>query len=316
MARDTELRFNALLNQLKPKVRQSFIDAVRDIASTARFNDLVRALERGNVDEAMRILNISNEFYKPLENALVDVFMSGGNYAVDSLPQRNPETGAQIIVRFGVQSESAQEWLRRQSSRLIVEITESQRAAARHILTDGLSRGDNPRKTAIELVGKFDPSTGRRTGGTIGLTSREAAAVQKRRLDLINDGKTATQADKLAGRYASKLLKLRGERIARTETMAALNAGRMEAMRQAISAGQIRADAVTKIWMSARDARTRDAHRMLDGSVADLDKPFQSPLTGSFMAYPGDTSYGARGEDVINCRCTFRFKTDYRKGLR
>ena len=311
MVQDTERRFNALANRMKPKLKKAFIDAVRDIANTSRFNDLVRALERGDIELVVRLLGIEQEFYKPFENLLVDVFSEGGKYAVESLPKNDPATGDRFVIRFGIQDPVAQEWLRQKSSRLIVEITESQREAVREVAARGMSRGDNPQKTAIDIVGRYDRATGRRSGGIVGLTSRDALAVDRLRSRLLEEGKTASQAEKAAARYASKLLRLRGERIARTETIAALNAGRMDAMRQAVQSGKLDAQSITKIWIATKDGRTRDAHLLLNGKEARFNEPFQSPLTGSLMDYPGDNARGARGEDIINCRCSFRFKVDY-----
>lgn len=57
-------------------------------------------------------------------------------------------------------------------------------------------------------------------------------------------------------------------------------------------------------WIAAIDYRTRHAHRLLDGQLADVDKPFKSEL-GDIM-YPGDPS--ADPENVYNCRCTIAAK--------
>lgn len=57
-------------------------------------------------------------------------------------------------------------------------------------------------------------------------------------------------------------------------------------------------------WISAIDGRTRHAHRMLDGQLADVDKPFKSEL-GPIM-FPCDPS--ADPANVYNCRCTIAAK--------
>lgn len=313
--RDTPARFNALVNRLKPKLRKAFWNAVNDIAQTSDFTALVRALERGDVDEALRALRIDDALYRPLENALVEIYRDGGGYAVDGLPKINPATGQQLIIRFGIQSPRAQRWLADESSRLIADITESQRQAARETMVGGLSEGRSPRSTALDLVGRYNPATRQRTGGTVGLGSRETRAVENYRARLREEGRAEDQVERMTRRYSSKLLRLRGERIARTETIAALNAGRMEAMRQAIDDGEIKADAVTKVWKATKDGRTRDAHAILDGREAGFDEPFQS-ITGALLGYPGDTSLGASGRDVIQCRCTFQMRVDYGANLR
>ena len=57
-------------------------------------------------------------------------------------------------------------------------------------------------------------------------------------------------------------------------------------------------------WIAAIDYRTRHAHRLLDGQLADVDKPFKSEL-GDIM-FPGDPS--ADPANVYNCRCTIAAK--------
>lgn len=57
-------------------------------------------------------------------------------------------------------------------------------------------------------------------------------------------------------------------------------------------------------WIAAIDGRTRHAHRLIDGQLADVDKPFKSEL-GDIM-YPGDPT--AAPDNVYNCRCTLGCK--------
>ena len=88
-------------------------------------------------------------------------------------------------------------------------------------------------------------------------------------------------------------------RYARTAMTSAQNAGRIEAMHDAIKMGI----KVKKHWDATLDNRTRDAHADLDGQVADVDEPFHSIL-GPIM-YPGDPS--ADPANVYNCRCGMKY---------
>ena len=297
---------------MKPSLRKAFLNAINDITQAADFDMLVRALENGDVDGAVRALRIGPEFYRPLENAIVDVYVKGGDYAVDTLPSTNPITDTQMVIRFGIQSLRAQNWLREQSSRLIAEITESQREAVRERLASGLSEGRNPRSVALDVVGRYNPKTKVRSGGVVGLGSRDAKAVDNYRRKLLEEGRDGDQVDRMAKRYASKLLRLRGERIARTETIAALNAGRFEAMEQAIEDGEIAEDAIKKEWSTSRDGRERKSHSVLHRSKVRFREAFQT-INGSMLNFPGDRSLGALAKDLINCRCTFKFIVDWTK---
>lgn len=85
-------------------------------------------------------------------------------------------------------------------------------------------------------------------------------------------------------------------RTARTAVTGAENKGRQDSYKRAEKDGII----LKKEWIATFDMRTRHAHAMLDGQLADQDKPFKSEL-GDIM-YPGDPD--AHPSNVYNCRCT------------
>lgn len=87
----------------------------------------------------------------------------------------------------------------------------------------------------------------------------------------------------------------RAKMVARTETIAACNAGELEGYRQS--------DVVIgKEWASASDERTRLTHDAADGQKRKLDEPF---IVGGYkLMHPGDSSLGAPAKEVIHCRCT------------
>jgi len=198
-------------------------------------------------------------------------------------------------------------------------------------LAAGAEFGRNPRAVALDLVGRIG-ATGRRTGGVVGLTDPQAGFVTAARRQLasgdpaqlraylarelrdrrfdgfvrraIEAGKPvpASTVDRMTGRYADRLLLLRGETIARTEALTAFNEARDEAFRQAVETAGIEPDAVTKKWDSAADARVRENHAAMNGQRVKFTEPFRSP-GGAQMMHPGDTSLGAGAAEIINCRC-------------
>jgi HK97 family phage portal protein len=85
----------------------------------------------------------------------------------------------------------------------------------------------------------------------------------------------------------------RAERIARTETTAALNMGYEESLK---ATGVRR-----KMWVTAHDERVRESHQQMEGEIVDLDDYFVLP-SGARLRFPCDPE-GAP-EEVINCRCT------------
>ncbi|MCY0150887.1 phage head morphogenesis protein [Hoeflea sp. G2-23] len=315
MARDTRRRFEAEAAKMRPQIRAAFLQAIADIKRTADMDALITALERGDVAGALAALKLGPEYFAVLDEAVRATYAAGGNYALSSLPKKNPATGTELVIRFQGRHPRAETWLSRRSSNLIVEITAGQRTAIREVITRRLVEGVNPKTTALDLVGRVDKLTKRRTGGIVGLTSREALAVENYRLELAGEGRKADQIDRMVSRYSNKLLRVRGERIARTETIASLNAGRDEGMNQLIESGEVSADAVTGTWDSSGDGRVRDSHAEMDGQTQPQGQPFQSPVTGALMMHPGDTSLGAGGADTINCRCYKSISVDYFAGV-
>lgn len=89
----------------------------------------------------------------------------------------------------------------------------------------------------------------------------------------------------------------RAKMIARTEVVGASNVGAMEGAR---SLGQ----PMQKIWISTRDARTRDTHAAAEGLTVEINDRFD--VGGEMLDCPGDPSGSA--ENVINCRCAVAFK--------
>lgn len=241
-----------------------------------------------------------------------------------------------LRASFDLRNPAAERWLATNSSRLVTEIIESQRQVIRGVLQQGMIAGRNPRQTALDIVGRVG-ETGRRSGGVVGLTSQQSQYVTNMRAQLASGdpkamaayfdrqrrdkrldgivkraivaGKPVSQADidKIAGRYADRLLALRGEMIARTESIASLNAGREEAYRQQIEAGKLVAENVECTWSDTNDDRTRHSHRAMNGQKRMFGEPFQAP-SGALMNYPGDTSLGAGAEETVGCRCMKQYR--------
>ena len=93
----------------------------------------------------------------------------------------------------------------------------------------------------------------------------------------------------------------RAFRIARTEVVAASNAGNNFATRNVLPNERFQ-----KVWLSSRDIRVRDTHFSADGQAVDLDAAFK--LAGGQLRFPGDSTLGASASEIVNCRCTTTHK--------
>ena len=323
-----------LIDQMEPQVKAAFLDAIDDITDETVVKSLEDAIATGNIEHALSMLNLDPVVFSGVADAVADVY----KYAAVLTSEA---ARARIVFRFNVRSPPAEEWLRVESSKLVVNLSNTARKAVRETLSIGISLGQGPRTTALDIVGRVSARTGRREGGLVGLTPAMAKYVMNAKLELLSgdpallrnyltrerrdarfDPKvlralasgTALKAEdvtKMVGRYSDSLLQLRGENIARTETILSLHAGQAESIRQMIETGKVREQDVMKIWRTNRDGRERRSHYILHGKKVAYQQPFISPETGAKMMHPGDRAHGAFPEDVINCRCHAEYKIDY-----
>ncbi|GGE18187.1 hypothetical protein GCM10011390_41710 [Aureimonas endophytica] len=326
-----------LLAQYGEQVRTAFLSAIDDIANSVTLKVIVERLERGDVNGAIEAIGLDPQAFERLERAIADAYAGGGEAEVGNLPAIREPSGARVIFRFGTRNTEGERQLREHSSTLVTRIVADQREAIRGALSEGLAEGKNPRATALDVVGRIDRATNRRTGGIIGLTAAQERYVASARAELASGDPKRLQAflererrdkrfdrtinaaiksgsalpaelvTRITGRYADSLLALRGEMLARTETMTALAKGRDDAIRQQIDSGKIANEDVTKRWRSAKDERVRLTHRILDGKSAPMDGFFVSP-SGAMLKHPCDPS--APASEVVGCRCFMVYEVD------
>lgn len=327
----------AALEKIEPQFRQAFIEAFQRVADAAEIARIAELIEAGQIDAAARALNVNPTVLAALHEAERAALVTGGNLVLSVLRIRDPFTGSRVVLGFDGRALRAEQWAAQTSSRLITEIVEDQMQMAREVIRAGIEAGRNPRQVALDLVGRIDKMTGKRSGGFIGLTRQQAqwvmnAEKQLRDLDAgyfsrgrrdkrydrmvlraIKDGKPLAEADirQITQRYRDRLLNLRGETIARTEALNALRAGQLEGFRQLRDSGSVRDDQIIKTWSATMDGRTRHDHRLMDKQeVRGVDGAFTFP-DGTRALFPGDSSLGASAKEVIQCRCWMSVKIKY-----
>jgi len=96
--------------------------------------------------------------------------------------------------------------------------------------------------------------------------------------------------------------RMRAMRIARTEVVTASNTAAQLYAQQS-------GDNLNKIWIAVKDKRTRHDHSQVDGSIVDLNAPFN--VGGIQMDHPGartqPNGLPVPGNETVNCRCTIAF---------
>lgn len=316
--------------QAERAVLRAFREAIQSVKDQAVIQEIVRLLEVGDVEGVINLLQLDQATFQPLEEAIRQAYRQGGLTGAEQIGTI-PTSAGTLVMRFNMAAPAAEAWLANMSSRLITEIFDQQKQMVRERLTEGLQRGDNPRQSALDLVGRVDPQTRRRTGGFIGLTTRQSEWVSTARSELENldpnyltrelrdkrlDGAfrrameegrplPERQVNAAVSRLQSKVLRYRGEVIARNESLNALRAGQWESIQQAIAKGEVDEQDVTKSWRDSGDGRTRLMHLQMGQTYAEgipINQNFVGP-DGSRLRFPGDTALGASAEMTILCRC-------------
>lgn len=334
----TEQQLTELLKRFEPAIRDAVLAAIREIRDSAILTQLIELIERGDEQAVLRALGLSEAVFGGYYFAMMQTFEAGGLALIARLPKYvTGSDGVKTMTRFNMRDRDAERWLQQQSSSMVTRITEDTRFAVREAMQAGLRDGRNPRNVALDLVGRFNRETGRREGGLVGLADNQIGWVRSVREKLraldpsylemglrykrgdgivqraIASGKPLTEdeIERLVGRYTENALRHRGEMIARTEALTALNRGEYEATVQALKQHGRPLSAARKVWDSAGDGRVRDSHRALDGMSVQIDEPFVSPLTGARMMHPHDQSLDAPAKEVIGCRCRIRYEIDF-----
>ncbi len=337
-------QIEALLAEQEPRIRAAFWQAVYDARASVALDEVIAALERGDIYAAADLLQIDRVLLAPLDQVIQASYIASGNLAMDALIATAPRA-LRVVARFDAGHPEAAQWLRTHSSALVTEIVADQREGIRAALAAGMEAGRHPRGVALDVVGIYDRVSKRRVGGMLGLTSGQMRYVENARAELlsgdpalmreylkrerrnklqdwkvlkaIREGKpvSAVDVEKILGRYKDNLLALRGTVIARNEAMEALSHSRDGATRQLVSSGRVRADQIEKDWSATLDRRTRDAHVALHGQRVGLDEAFISPMSGAQMMFPRDGSRGAPAKERILCRCLCQYRINWLAGV-
>lgn len=320
-----------LIDRFTPELRRAFLASVQDIKDNARIGQIQAAIERGDMNAAIQSLGIEPAAMRPLTAATEAAFETGGVFTASQF--QRPVSGA--AVRFDVRNSRAEAALRGITS-WDESFTNDQFDMIRGFLNDGMARGVNPRTMALDLVGRIDPATGRRTGGVIGLNGPQERYLANARRELaelnpnyltrelrdkrfdsvfnkaVNSGTplSSDQISQLSTRYSDNLLQWRGETIARDQSIKALNQSQQEATQQLVDTGNVDPQDIKREWDATGDNRTRETHRDMDGQQRGAQEPFETP-SGARLMFPGDSSLGAPPEETIQCRCRVRLRIDY-----
>ena len=335
LTREQQRIIRALLVKHEPLIRQAFEAAIQNARGALDFDALVVAIEAGNLDRAAQLLRLNQALLWPLEEAIRAAAYAGG--ASVTLP-----LGVSGAFSFNGRHPRAEQIIADIGARLVTEIGSPGPEVIRSVLLQGQKEGIGAQAIARRLAGTLNRRTGIREGGIMGLDgprALRAARVREilfdpdqiadyfragkprytstdRRFDAkvrkaIAEGRALpkSEIEKIVKLHDARLLKARGDAIARSEAFKAQAQGRNEAYRQMIDAGQV--ESVEKRWQHASAKDPRHDHLAMDGKQVGMDEAFVM-ADGTRMQYPHDPSAGP--QHTIGCRCSVIYVPKFKRG--
>jgi len=264
----------SLVRRFQRDLRVPFLDAAAKLRR-AVIEMSKRAMEPDfDVFAEVEALPWSEAFTEPMDkawrNAARPVLKASANDAVrelgfraikqqDPLPSLGPGAASQEDF-FALQ------YMDRFSLTFATALTETTKNAARDILTGAIAQN----LTIPQVV--------RQLRDTIGLTPRQAGALEKRRQRLLTLGRTPQKVERDIARTRNRMLRERAATVARTEIIASRNQGTLNGWQVAQAAGELGPQA-KKVWIASNPCEICEA--IVKEGPVDLNEPFISPKQGN-----------------------------------
>lgn len=213
-------------------------------------------------------------------DALNKEVIKAANESARSLP-----ASVRIAANFTTSDPRAIAFAQQRAGKLIRQVSDESRKAVTETVMEAL-RMRIDRREMVSRISKV-----------VGLDSRQARALTRFYEKSLADGRAAgldydealVKADRLGDKYKKRLIRQRAVRIARTETVAASNAGRYLSWIEAEAQGLLGSNSV-KRWITAMDERTC---------------PICEPLNNKEFPYKANFPSGELMPPVHpNCRCS------------
>jgi len=258
---------HAAADKLAPKLRTAFREAFDTLAALLPLNDLTDLLEA--------------EAFNELSALIADLRLPDMAPLVNLLASAQVTTATAIGIRFDVPSPAIYtlnnpdilRWTTRRVSDLIVGVTQETKNAVTSIVRQGFIDGIPVRVQARQI---------RRV---VGLTNRDAGAVQRFLTGQLEAGIKQARAETMAQRMTDRLKLRRADVIARTESIRASNQGQLQAWRDLMDAGGLDPTVTRRVWVATIDDRTCfPAGTRI--STPDGDRPIEALEPGDIVDTP------------------------------
>ena len=332
--------FRDLIEKLEPDLQAAFEAAVADLRAGVNYSAFLDALERQDIEGAVRALNIEPAAWEQYRAVKTAAYAQGGTLTAATMPVIPGVPG----TRFNMGNPRAEAWIAENVGREITNEVQEQITLARTSIQQGYAAGQHPHAIARDLVGRVNRASGLREGGSLGLDAPRAdrlakvsagmrtpegvqdlvirhkdgtlsvrykvnSATEARILRAYRAGTEVPEADRLISerQYSNALHKARAQSIAHTETAQAVMSARDEEWLQLVEARGLDENAVIKTWQHRRGAKEgRPDHIAMSGvSVRGLRASFVM-ADGTQMLHSHDPAGGAKHNVLCGCDTTYR----------
>ncbi len=260
----TEELVHRIADKLAPQIRRTFLQAIEALKEQVPVNQITELLEAGNLTAVLEALQGTADL-TPIRQAIQD-----------AVEQVAAPTAIGFGLTFDAVNERAIRWAREHSGRLITQVSNETQTAVADIISRSLREGTEPRRQA-RLIREI-----------VGLTRRDAGAVDRFLQGAVDSGMLRTRAEQQAERMARRLLSRRATNIARSETIRAANMGSQLAWEAAQDAGLLPPQTF-KVWIATEDSRTCPICAVLDGNVVRLGDSFNIEEEATSFDIDGST---------------------------
>ena len=265
-----------LSEQLEGDFRREFFDEIATYANNSAIKKLLNDIDSGKFT-ATSSVSVALEKVVFASDRLDAI----ARKAMGKSARISAKTTTGFELKFNVINPEVVATARTMSINLSTTLNKATRETLRKIIQDAVEGN----LTTLQAA--------RKIRNHVGLIPAHSDAVDRYYDTLIQSGMKSKLAQKQADAYAQRLLKYRGETIARTEIARAVGEGQTAMWKQMVQEGYLPVDA-KRVWITALDERTCKICEPMNGVETDIYGSWNTP--NGFVQYPQDTH--------PNCRCT------------
>lgn len=261
--------------------RRWLVSTINAQRSAIKFEEIRNAMRSGNIDAAW-LRAWREEYAEAINTRIAPAYMAVAERAGTTMTASAARRGLELP--FAAAQQRTDAWIALRGAELVTDLTNSQALAVRNTLRVAAQAELNPRAAERFLR------------PIIGLDPRSAQAVANRRAGLAAQGLTERVVERQTSAYADRLLRVRTNRIARTEMATAWNQANNDLIAEGQSRGAL--GTVTVEWYTAMDERVCAYCGPLHGTVIPFGESFPTEDGAAFTppAHP-------------SCRCFVLYHT-------